>query len=42
MTGYINEGENYFTAMSAASFADMGYAIATNYADLADPGYMFA
>lgn len=42
MTGYINEGENYFTAMSAASFADMGYSIATNYADLADPGYMFA
>ncbi|HEX8642314.1 MAG TPA: leishmanolysin-related zinc metalloendopeptidase [Allosphingosinicella sp.] len=42
MTGYINEGENYFTAMSAASFADMGYVINPNYASLSDAGYVFA
>lgn len=41
MTGYINEGQNYFTAMSAASFADLGYVINPNYAALADPGYIF-
>jgi hypothetical protein len=41
MTGYINDGANYFTAMSAASFADLGYTIASNYAQQADPGYMF-
>jgi hypothetical protein len=41
-TGYINEGENYFTAMSAASFADLGYVIKTDYASLADTGYVFA
>ena len=27
MTGYINDGPNYFTAMSAASFKDLGYVI---------------
>lgn len=42
MTGYINEGENYFTAMSAASFADMGYVIRPDYAALSDAGYVFA
>ena len=41
LTGYINEGENYFTAMSAASFADLGYVIRSDYASLADPGYVF-
>jgi hypothetical protein len=41
MTGYINDGENYFTAMTEASFADMGYVITSNYAALADPGYIF-
>ena len=39
MTGYINDGENYFTAMSAASFKDMGYGITTNYLAWADSGY---
>lgn len=42
MTGYINAGENYFTAMSAASFADLGYVISANYAALSDAGYVFA
>jgi hypothetical protein len=42
MTGYINEGANYFTAMSAASFADMGYVISPDYANLSDAGYVFA
>jgi hypothetical protein len=42
MTGYINDGDNYYTAMSAASFADMGYVIATGYATWADQGYAFA
>jgi len=41
MTGYINAGENYFTAMSAASFADLGYVITANYEAWADPGYIF-
>jgi len=31
MTGYINEGENPFSAMSAASFADLGYTITPDY-----------
>ena len=39
MTGYIDEGENYFTAMSAASFEDLGYTINANYAQIADQGY---
>jgi len=42
MTGYINDGENYFTAMSAASFRDMGYGITNNYVAWADDGYIFA
>lgn len=42
MTGYINAGENYFTAMSAASFADLGYVISADYASLSDAGYVFA
>jgi len=42
MTGYINEGENYFTPMSAASFADLGYTIRQDYANVADAGYVFA
>ena len=42
MTGYINEGQNYFTAMSAASFDDLGYVIRSDYAALAESGYIFA
>lgn len=42
MTGYINPGENYFTAMSAAAFADLGYVVSSNYAALSDAGYVFA
>jgi hypothetical protein len=42
MTGYINAGENYFTAMSSAAFADMGYVIRADYQALADTGYVFA
>ena len=42
MTGYINDGKNYFTAMSEASFADLGYVIRQDYAALADTGYVFA
>jgi hypothetical protein len=42
MTGYIDPGQNYFTEMSAASFADMGYVITPDYAALTDPGYAFA
>lgn len=41
MTGYINSGDNYFTAMTEASFKDLGYVINSNYAALADPGYVF-
>jgi hypothetical protein len=40
MTGYINAGDNPFSAMSAASFADLGYVIRADYAALADP-YVF-
>jgi hypothetical protein len=42
LTGYLNAGENYFTAMSEASFADLGYTIRTDYANYADAGYVFA
>ena len=42
MTGYINDGQNYFTAMSAASFKDLGYTITADYAAWADPGYFLA
>jgi hypothetical protein len=41
MTGYINDGENYFTDMSAAQFADLGYVINPNYGPVVDPGYIF-
>ena len=41
LTGYLNEGENYFTEMSAASFADLGYVINPNYDPITDPGYVF-
>lgn len=37
MTGYINDGDNPFSAMSAAAFKDMGYVINLNYASWADP-----
>jgi hypothetical protein len=40
MTGYISDANNYFTAMSEASFADLGYVINPNYHNLADPGYL--
>lgn len=47
MTGFIDEGdadadgiENYFTAMSAASFADLGYVINPNYGPVIDQGYI--
>ena len=40
-TGYLNDGANYFTEMSAASFADLGYVIRQDYAALTDPGYVF-
>ena len=39
MTGYINDGENYFTAMSAASFADLGYQLSGNYLNYVETGY---
>ena len=41
MTGYIDNGDNYFTAMSEASFRDLGYVIRSDYAAVADPGYVF-
>jgi hypothetical protein len=40
MTGYINNGMNYFTAMSAASFQDLGYTIAQGYGGAVDSGYI--
>jgi hypothetical protein len=42
MTGYIDNGANYFTAMSAGSFDDLGYVIRADYANWADSGYIFA
>jgi hypothetical protein len=36
LTGYIDDGYNPFSAMSAASFADLGYQITPNYAAWAD------
>jgi hypothetical protein len=41
MTGYI-DNPNYFTAMSAASFADIGYAITGNFTGIVDSGYVLA
>ena len=40
MTGYINDGPNYFTAMSAASFADLGYQLSSDYLSHVDSGYI--
>ena len=40
MTGYINDGDNPFSAMSAASFADLGYTITANYATWADAYFL--
>ncbi|MFL6849562.1 MAG: leishmanolysin-related zinc metalloendopeptidase [Sphingomicrobium sp.] len=40
MTGYINDGMNYFTAMSAASFQDLGYTVAQGYGGAVDSGYI--
>ena len=37
MTGYINDGSNPLSAMTAAAFKDMGYVINLNYANWADP-----
>ena len=37
MTGYINDGYNPFSEMSAASFADLGYVIDPNYGGIAEP-----
>ena len=42
LTGYLDSGQNYFTAMSAASFDDLGYVITPNYRDWADDGYILA
>ena len=41
MTGYINAGENYFTEMSAASFADLGYVITSDLASVTESGYVY-
>jgi hypothetical protein len=42
MTGYINDGSNPFTAMSAASFADLGYDLSPNYTTYTDaPDHLF-
>ena len=41
LTGYLNSGTNYFTEMSAASFADLGYVINPNYGNIVDQGYIF-
>ena len=37
MTGYLNDGPNYYSAMSAASFKDLGYTITSNIDAWADP-----
>jgi hypothetical protein len=39
LTGYLNDGTNYFTEMSAASFRDLGYVINPNYGTIIDNGY---
>jgi len=41
MTGYLNDGANYFTGMSAASFADLGYQLHSDYLQHVDQGYIF-
>ena len=40
MTGFI-DNENYFTEMSAASFADLGYVINPNYGSVVEAGYQY-
>ncbi len=42
MTGYINDGVNPFSEMSAASFADLGYTLAPNYPAWVSSGDFFA
>ena len=42
MTGYINDGMNYFSSMSASSFADLGYHLSANYLAYTDSGYALA
>ena len=42
MTGYINDGVNPFSKMSAASFADLGYTLAPNYPNWVSSGDFFA
>ncbi|HET9811012.1 MAG TPA: leishmanolysin-related zinc metalloendopeptidase [Sphingomicrobium sp.] len=42
MTGYINDGPNYYSAMSAASFADLGYVTTGDFDGWADSGYVLA
>jgi len=39
MTGYINNGSNYFTEMSAASFRDLGYVVNTDYSSWHNDAY---
>ena len=39
MTGYINDGE-LLHAMSAASFADLGYQLSSNYLNYVETGYL--
>ncbi|HYI42624.1 MAG TPA: leishmanolysin-related zinc metalloendopeptidase [Sphingomicrobium sp.] len=36
MTGYINSGNNPLSEMTAASFADLGYTLASNYGNVAE------
>ena len=40
MTGYINDGNNPFSAMSAASFGDLGYQIRSDYQGWADAYFL--
>ena len=40
MTGYINDGNNPFSAMSAASFGDLGYTIRSDYQGWADAYFL--
>lgn len=40
MTGYINEGRNYFSEISAAAFEDLGYGLAGTYPPFVDRDYV--
>ena len=42
LTGYLDDGRNYLTEMSIASFADLGYVVRPDYSNYADAGYVFA